>query len=370
MNKKSVLITFLGNIHYDSRTANLYTTLKQEGYSVKVVSFDWLTENMETTKGEITVYKLHKGFLSLTYYLKFAILMKYQLLVTKADYIFAEDIYTLPFAVIFAKIKKAKVFYDSRELFGYLAGLKKRKFVQQLLRWIEKICISRVDQIITTGEMDSQFLEKEYNIKNTVVVRNLPLYKIIKKPFDFRKHYNLRPETKILLYQGVILHGRGLKIIYEIIKDINDCVLVVIGGGEKKNYYEELAKEKGIADKVVFVGKIDQNKLFIYTAGADIGLALIENISVSYYYALPNKMFEYILTGVPVLASNLPQMKKIIDEYEIGLYADPENLNEVSSALKKLLFDKTLLDKIKISSKKAAEELNWEKEVRKLLSIM
>ena len=168
----------------------------------------------------------------------------------------------------------------------------------------------------------------------------------------------------------MILHGRGLKIIYEIIKDFDDCILVVIGGGEKKNYYEELAKEKGIADRIIFAGKIDQNALFDYTAGADIGLALIENISVSYYYALPNKMFEYILTGVPVLASNFPQMKKIIDEFDIGLYANPENLNEVSSALKKLLYDKELIAKIKNNSKLAAKELNWNKEVRKLLSIM
>ena len=159
MNKKSVLITFLGNIHYDSRTANLYQSLKKEGYSVKVVSFDWLTENIKTTKGEINVYRLHKGFLSLTFYLKFALLMKYQLLITKADYIFAEDIYTLPFAVAFAKIKKVKVFYDSRELFGYLAGLKKRIIVQKVLRLIEKICIHKADRIITTGDMDSQFLK-------------------------------------------------------------------------------------------------------------------------------------------------------------------------------------------------------------------
>ena len=116
MNKKSVLITFLGNIHYDSRTANLYQSLKKEGYSVKVVSFDWLTENIKTTKGEINVYRLHKGFLSLTFYLKFALLMKYQLLITKADYIFAEDIYTLPFAVAFAKIKRLFDYFIQRKI--------------------------------------------------------------------------------------------------------------------------------------------------------------------------------------------------------------------------------------------------------------
>ena len=370
MNNKSVLIAFLGNIHYDSRTSNLYKSLKQDGYTVKVLSFDWLTENVKTTKGEITVYKLHKGFLSLTYYLKFAVLMKYHLLFTKADFLFAEDIYTLPFVLAFGKLKKAKVFYDSRELFGYLAGLKKKKIVQQLLRWIEKICINKVDKIITTGEMDSQFLEKEYNVKNTIVIRNLPVFKIIDDPFDFRKHYYLKAETKILLYQGVILHGRGLRIIFDILKNFKDCVLMIIGGGELKNFYEQSAKEKGISDKVIFMGKVDQKDLFNYTAGADVGLALIENISLSYYYALPNKMFEYILTGVPVLASNFPQMKQIIDRFEIGLYADPENMKDVSLALQKLLYDNDFIKRVKTNSKLAAKELNWDVEIKKLLAIM
>ncbi len=370
MNNKSVLITFLGNIHYDSRTSNLYKSLKQKGYSVKVVSFDWLTEGFKTKKGEISVYKLHKGFLSLTYYFKFAFLMKYHLLISKVDYIFAEDIYTLPFVVVFGKIKKAKIYYDSRELFGYLAGLKKRKVVQQLLRWIEKICINKVDKIITTGEMDAKFLEKEYSVKNTVVIRNLPIFKIIDKPFDFRKFYHLNKSQKIILYQGVILHGRGLRIIFDVIKDFKDCVLIIIGGGEHKKFYEQLAVEKNISDKVIFMGKIDQKDLFEYTAGADVGLALIENISLSYYYALPNKMFEYILTGVPVLASNFPQMKQVIDEFKVGLYVDPENLEEVSSALRKLLYDTEFINQVKNKSKSAAEELNWDKEIQKLISIM
>ena len=370
MNNKSVLITFLGNIHYDSRTSNLYKSLKENGYSVKVVSFDWLTEGFETQKGEISVYKLQKKFLSLTYYFKFAVLMKYHILISKADYIFAEDIYTLPFAVILGKIKKAKIYYDSRELFGYLAGLKKRKIIQQLLRWIEKIFITKVDKIITTGEMDSQFLEKEYQVKNTIVIRNLPLYRIIDKPFDFRNHLNLKKETKILLYQGVILHGRGLRIIFDVIKNFEDCIFIIIGGGEHKEYYEQLAKEKNISNRVIFFGKIDQKDLFNYTAGADAGLALIENISLSYYYALPNKMFEYILTGVPVLASNLPQMKKVIDEYKIGVYADPKNLDDVTSSLKKLFYDNDFVNQLKINSRSAAKELNWDKEIQKLLSAM
>ncbi len=365
---RNVLIVFLGNIDYDSRASNLYKSFTERGYKVKVVSFDWLTEGFKTKRGDITIYKLNKGFLSITFYLKFILLLKISLLETKASIIFAEDIYTLPFAVVFSKLKGAKVFYDSRELYGYLAGLKKRKIIQTILRQIEKIFITKVDKVITTGEMDAEFLTKEYGIKNTLVIRNLPLLSKIDSPFDFRKKYNLSTNDKIILYQGVILHGRGLRLIFDAISGIDNAVVVIIGGGEHKKYYEDLVAEKDIENKVYFLGKVNQKELLNFTAGADIGLALIENISLSYYYALPNKMFEYILAGVPVFASNFPQMKNIIDKYDVGVYADPENREELLSKLKDLINDDVKRRILKANCKAASDELNWDKEIEKLFT--
>ena len=99
------------------------------------------------------------------------------------------------------------------------------------------------------------------------------------------------------------------------------CDLVVLGTGVFRTKYEKLASELGITDRIHFLGNIDQKELINYTAGADIGVALIENISKSYYYALPNKLFEYIMANVPVLISDLPQMKKIVDDYNASLPA-------------------------------------------------
>jgi glycosyltransferase involved in cell wall biosynthesis len=367
MNDKSILIIFLGNIHYDSRTSNFYKTFKDKRYTTKVISFDWLTEDFKTQKGDVSVYKLKKDFSSLLFYFKFSCILFWKILITKADFIFAEDIYTLPFAVIIGKLKRAKVIYDSREVYTHLAGLNKRKNLQGILSRIEKIFIKGVYKIVTTGELDSQYIEKEYNIENTIVIRNLPPYTKIENPFDFRKHYHLSREIKILLYQGVILHGRGLKSIFDLLNDLDNCVLIIIGGGEYSEYYMKLSVEKNLGKKVFFFGKITQSELLNYTAGADIGLSVIENLSLSYYYALPNKMFEYILTGVPVLASNFPQMKAVIDNYKVGLYIDPENLQEIKETLNLLLNDDVFRNKLKKNCLDVASELNWEKEIEKLL---
>jgi glycosyltransferase involved in cell wall biosynthesis len=366
MNDKSILIAFLGNIHYDSRVTNFYKTFKAKGYKTRVVSFDWLTDNIITERGDVSVYKLKKTS-SLLYYLRFAFILSCRILFTKADFIFAEDIYTLPFAVIFGKLKGAKIIYDSREVYGHLAGLSKRKNLQSLLRWIEKTFIHKVYKTMTTGELDSIHIEKEYGLEKTIVMRNLPLYSKIQDPFDFRNHYNLDYSTKILLYQGVILHGRGLKQIFDVLGEIDNCALVIIGGGEYTDYYKKLCSNKGLNSKVFFFGKIPQDELLTYTAGADIGLSVIENLSLSYYYALPNKMFEYILTGVPVLASNFPQMKDIIDKYKVGLYIDPENTEELKKTLQLMIDDDSLRKNLSDNCLAAAKELNWENEIKKLL---
>ena len=367
---KTVLIIFLGNIDYDSRASNLYKSLCERGFKVKVVSFDWLTSGLKTQTDDVSIYKLNKGFLSLTYYLKFIIILSINLFRSEAEIIFAEDIYTLPFAVLFAKFKKAKVFYDSRELYGYLAGLKKRKIIQQILKRVEKTFITKAYKIITTGKMDAEFLSKEYGVKNTIVIRNLPFLATVDSPFDFRTKYKLKSSDKIILYQGVILHGRGLRVIFDVISELENVILIIIGGGEHKNYYEQLAVEKGVDKKTIFLGKVNQKELLNYTAGADIGLALIENISLSYYYALPNKMFEYILAGVPVLASNFPQMKEIIGRYKVGIYVDPENRMELLTKLKEVLNNEVQRDQYKANCKVASYDLNWNKEIKKLFAVM
>jgi glycosyltransferase involved in cell wall biosynthesis len=366
MQEKTVLILFLSNFNFDSRASNLYTSLCERGYKVRVVSFDWLTKGFKTKRGEISVYKLHKGFLSLTFYLKFIFILSFNLIKSKASIIFAEDVYTLPFAVIFSIFKNRKVIYDSRELYGHLAGLRERKIVQTIIRVIEKIFITGAHKIITTGSLDSQYIEKKFNLKDTIVVRNLPLIAAILEPFNFRKHLGLNADTKILLYQGVILHGRGLRKIFEAINRLNNCVLVIIGDGEYREFYQNLANEKGLINRVFFLGKVEQSKLLGYTAGADIGLTIIENLSLSYYYALPNKMFEYIQAGIPVLASNFPQMKEIIDRYKVGLYINPENIDDMVDSLNILLNNNELRNNFKRNCIIAAKELNWNKEINKL----
>lgn len=368
--KKKVLITFLGNMNYDTRCKNLFDTLSANNYDVEFIGFDWLTEEFKEIYGKISIVKLKKGFLSLSFYLKFIWYLKLKLFSTKASIIFAEDIYTLPFAVIFGKLKRAKIYYDSRELFGYLAGLKDKKFKQAFWKWTEKFFIRKADYVIVTGPMDGEFLKKDYGIDNIILLRNLPRYYKPELKLDLHSHLQIEKAKKIILYQGVLLKGRGIEKVFSVLSELPDFVFVIAGGGEFEQYYQQLAEEMNVSEKVFFLGKLTQQDLPKVTASVDIGVALVENLSKSYYYALPNKLFEYIMAEVPVIVSNLPQMKEIVDKYDVGFAVNIDNKDELILVIKKLSEDTNLYESKKQNCHIASQELNWEKEVTNLLKIL
>ena len=360
--QKKICIAFLGNALHDSRITNLKNSLQAENCSVKVISFDWFILPRDYFDDNIKVFKLTKRKFTLPFYLQFGFILLSELFDNNFDIYFAEDLYTLPFVSIVAKIKRAKIYYNSRELYSCLGGLRNRPRLQSLITAIEKYFIKKVDLVLTTGEMDSEFLKKFYGIKNTLVIRNIPLYQEPTSKIDFRKLYNLSNDIKILLYQGVLLKGRGIAPILNSMVKIPNTVLVVLGDGEQKNNFQKLADQLKITDRVIFAGTVNQKELINYTAGGDIGLSLIENISVSYYHALPNKMFEYIIARLPVLTSDLPQMKKIIETYNVGEAIHMENEENIFNTLKNWIENPAKLEFYRSNCAIASKELNWQKE--------
>ena len=368
--KKKVLIAFLGNLNYDTRCKNLFDTLSANGFDVEFIGFDWLTPDFVESSGKISIYKLKKSFLSISFYLKFIWHLKIKLLTSKASIIFAEDIYTLPFVVIFGKLKRAKIFYDSRELFSHLAGLKDKKIKQLFWKWIEKLFIKKSDYVIATGQMDTEYLKDEFKLNNTLLLRNLPRYYKPSEKTDLHSQLGIDKNKKLLLYQGMLLKGRGIEKIFSVLNQLTDCVFLIAGGGDFEKYYKNLAAEMNVTDQVYFLGKFKQEDLPKLTASVDVGFALIENLSKSYYYALPNKLFEYIMAEVPVIVSDLPQMKQVIEKYDVGFAVDYDDDSQIINVIKRLTEDKNLYESKKQNCHIASQELNWEKEVTTLLQIL
>lgn len=368
---KKICIAYLGNPFHDTRITNLKSSLEENKHEVNIIGFDWTTPDFKTYRDKnIVVYKLTKTKISILFYAAFKIQLLKELFKTKADLFFAEDIYTLPFVKFRTFFNKAKVYYNSRELYAFLGGLRNRKVIQTILTQIEKVFIHHVNLVLTTGEMDSEFLHKFYGISNTLVLRNLPKLKSPNEKIDLRKKLSLPPETRILLYQGVLLDGRGIELVIKNLPKIKNSVFVILGAGEKREKWEKLAEEINVKNRVFFLGNISQDKLINYTASADLGVCLIENISVSYYHALPNKLFEYIMAGLPVISSALPQMKKIVEDYEVGEYIDLDKDQNISSVINSMLENENKLKLYKKNCTEASKELNWDVEFGKVKELL
>lgn len=363
---KSVTTSFLGNANFDTRVTNLTNSLRKNGIPVKVISFDWITPNFQSVTGDTSIFKLVKKKNSFFYYLKFSITLFKELLKTNSSIYIAEDIQTLPIVTFVAKLRRAKLYYNSREFYAFLAGLRNKPRTQSIIRMLEKFFIKKVDVVFVTGDGDAEFLQDFYKISNTVVIRNLPLLREATNIINFRDMLGISNYSKIILYQGVILEGRGFEYILKAMEKVDKCDLVVLGTGVFQKKYENFAKKLEIKNRVHFLGNIEQSKLINYTAGADIGISLIENISKSYYYALPNKLFEYIMAGIPVLVSDLPQMKRIVKDFNVGKSVKLENDGDLVTVLIEMMNDEDKIENYKRNAIDASKELNWQMEFEKV----
>ena len=206
------------------------------------------------------------------------------------------------------------------------------------------------------------------------VVRNIPNYWnldfdfITRRKVDFRKEHGITEGEKIVLYQGGIIEGRGVEKAISAIAKIDNVRLVIMGYGQPEYVQEtkKLVSEEHVDDRVIFLPPVSQKELWKYTTIADIGLCTIENTWLSYYYSLPNKLFEYIQALVPVLGSDFPEIGRIVNGYKIGITCNPDRVDSVVEGINKLteLIETTDVRNNLIQAK---EELHWENEKKHLI---
>jgi len=289
------------------------------------------------------------------------------------DNIIASDLYSLPVADKIHRIqsrqgKTPKLIYDSREIYSALGSLAKRKFSQAVISYIERKYLSSVHTVLASGQMDIDYL-KTYFPKHLQykLLLNLPPFQARVQSSYLRDRFSIAKEKLIAIYQGAVSEGRGLKPAIEAFSSMPEWHLCIVGGGPETSNFEELAKgHKNIS----FTGLIPYNELHSVTCSADLGLAVIEPISLSYSYALPNKLFEYFMAGLPVLVTDLPQMKEVISQTggAIVIEGNPtaEKIQNTLAAIK----SKSDLDSMVSEAEKAASNYCYSSQADIILDII
>jgi glycosyltransferase involved in cell wall biosynthesis len=283
-----------------------------------------------------------------------------------ADLYEAHDLPALLPTVIIAKVKKKPLIYYAHELYPEMHD--KMRF-SRIWRLMERKLIRFAKIIITPEENRARIYLDEYHANCLpTVIRNCPPYvtpRSSKKLHEYLNSINKYPK-KIVLYQGLMDHSRCVRELVQAAPLFNKGIVLVMMGASFTDWKAGLK----IPDNVVLLPRVSYEELNDYTASADIGVLFYRKDCRNNYYCAPNKIHEYMMMGLPVIAPNYPGIQKIVDGEKVGISVDPGNIHQIADAVNRLSEDENLYNTSRENGLRLSlEKYNWEIEIVKLMAI-
>jgi len=302
------------------------------------------------------------------FYTEYNIRLFLLLLARPADLLVSNDLDTLLPNYLVHKLKHIPIVFDSHEYFTATPELVGRPKVQRIWKWIEKTIVPKLKNCITVNASIAGLFEKEYHVPFKIV-RNIPRRRE-NVEIPSRVSLGLPVDKKIVLMQGSGINvERGAEEAVEAMQYLDNVLLLIVGGGDVIPVLKKMVTDLSLQNKVMFVARQTPEKLAGYTALADIGLTIDKDTNINYRFSLPNKLFDYIYAGTPVLATPLVELKSIIDQYQIGEFIESHDPKHIASAFRNMLQNESQLAFYRQNTYKAAAGLNWENEKKNLIEI-
>lgn len=356
---KKIIISVTNDLVSDNRVHKVATSLHNAGFEVLLVGRK-LPKSLPINR-KYKTKRLRLFFKkSVFFYAEFNFRLFIFLIFKKFNIILSNDLDTLLANYLAAKLKSKKIVYDSHELFTEVPEILNKKFVKKTWQLIESKILPRIKYSYTVCDSIANYYNQKYKI-NMKVVRNVPFKNIE----NFTKENN---NKKILLYQGAVNIGRGIEEMVLMMKYLQDFELWIIGDGDILPKIKEIIILHKVDNYVKLFGKIPFSDLPKYTSQADLGLSFEKNLGLNYYYTLPNKIFDYINFNIPVLCANLPEMKNIVQKYDIGTLLNSYIPDNIALQIQDI-FKSEQISKWKNNTIAAKKELCWENEEKILLNI-
>lgn len=357
--QKKIIVSVTNDLCTDQRVHKVCTSLHENGYEVLLVgrrlkSSPQLGTRAYQTKRFSLLF--HKGPL---FYFNYNLSLFIYLLFKRFDILLANDLDSLMANYYASKVKSKYLVYDSHEYFTEVPELINRPKVQAIWKKIEARILPKVKNCYTVGKKIAEVYNQTYGV-DMKVIRNFPFAK--KESEESSKNEN------IILYQGALNVGRGLEELITAMQYVNNGRLLIAGAGDVEDELKALVQSLEVDSKVEFLGRLSLLELFKATQKAKLGVSLEKDLGLNYRYAVPNKIFDYIQAGIPVLYSPLIEVVDLLGPYLIGetlISHDPKSMAKQIDSM--LMSDKReLWEK---ECKRAAKEFNWENEEKKLITI-
>ncbi len=358
----------------DSRVIKESTSLANNNYHVEVIAH--LDKNLVQTQKQNNFIVKRFSYLDRTITKsKISKLKAYLIYVKESveycrefDILHCNDLNALPIGYIIKKFynKNVKIVYDAHEFETEIGGL--HGIQKTITKKVENFLIKYADAVICVSDAIANEYVKLYSIPKPALVLNTPPFQNIDKKDIFREAFDIRKEQTIFLYQGGLSGGRGIEILLEVFKEFsaekNNTVIVFMGYGTLEELIKSNAKKYS---NIYFHKAVTPEVLLNYTSSADFGISTIEDSCLSYRYCLPNKMFEYLMADIPVIVSNLYEMKRLVESNNIGVVAEENTSDGLKDAIQKA----TKLDKndLHINIQKVKDVYNWGNQEKILLKL-
>jgi glycosyltransferase involved in cell wall biosynthesis len=341
----TIIVSVSNDLCTDQRVHKVCSSLVSYGYNVHLVGFK-SSKSLELNRA----YRTHRFKIWFSkgplFYAEFSIKLFFYLLFNKSDHLLSNDLDTLLPNYLVSKLKRQSLVFDAHEIFSDSPELQGRPLVKSFWQYLEAFLMPRVSFMYTVCDSLATHYRKKLKVEMEVV-RNVPV--LVNK--DTPALIN-----KVLLFQGNMNLGRGLGLAIEALVFLPDYKLIIVGAGF--DYLKPIAIKHGVLNQIEFVGVVPFEMLKHYTEKASIGILLEEPIGLSFTYSLPNKLFDYIHSNLKIIASPLSEVKRIIDQYDVGVILKERNPKSLAAQIIELENKTINLDEYA----RAKKDLNWGKE--------
>lgn len=299
------------------------------------------------------------------FYAELNIRLFFVLLFKRKALLYANDLDTLLPNFLVSKLSGTKIIYDSHELFTESPELIHRKRTQGIWLRIEKMIFPKLTHIITVNDSIAQAYKNRYQ-KDLLVIRNIPTKYNSGKRLS-KVELSIPENSFLIIIQGSGLNvERGIEEAVLAMKQLENVTLMLVGDGDVMPVVKELIQIHRLEDKVKIFGRRPYEEMMQFTMHADLGLTLDKPLSKNYEFSLPNKVFDYMHAGTPILASNLVEIERVIRTHQIGTILSEVSPDAIAAAINELKSKPELLMQQKEACRLASEIENWENERLKL----
>ncbi len=365
---KRVIVSVINDLVTDQRVNKSCLTLQKAGYEVLLVG----RKQRKSPPMDERPYASHRMKLLFEkgpcFYAEYNIRLFFFLLFHRANLLLSNDLDTILPNFFVSRLKGIKMIYDSHEYFTETPELIHRPKVQRVWKRIEEFAVPKLGEMITVCDSIADLFREKYGVK-VHVIRNIPPQKALPPKGD-KAELGLPLDKHLLVLQGSGINiQRGAEELVQAMQYLDDCHLMIIGGGDVLPILKQMVIDLNITDRVRFLPRMSYANMMAYTQNAELGFCLDKDTNLNYRFSLPNKLFDFIQAGVPIVASHLTEIEKIIRRYDIGVFIENHDPKTIAATIQNALFDAERYGKWKQNLTVAAQDLRWENEEKVLLTI-